>query len=139
MSVEHAGPMGAASRARALRPAGWRGDDSLRTDGGAASRRAGSRAGQSRAPLRLMSGGRLAASPAADAGMAAGRSWLARLSSALLGLLLLAGILLPVVRMYPHSKVGQWFEYMRDHREQASAAAGYVVAVVLGAMGLLHL
>lgn len=50
-----------------------------------------------------------------------------------------AAICVGVVRMYPHSKVGQWFEYMRDHREQASAAAGYVVAVVLGAMGLLHL
>lgn len=60
-------------------------------------------------------------------------------ASLALSLPTLTAILVGVVRMYPHSKVGQLFEYMRDHREQASAAAGYIVAVILGAMGLLHL
>lgn len=60
-------------------------------------------------------------------------------ASLALSLPLLSAILVGVVRLYPESLAGRFFAWMREHSEQAKAVGGYVVAVALIAMGVLHL
>ncbi|AKK05383.1 putative DUF2910 family protein [Corynebacterium mustelae] len=44
-----------------------------------------------------------------------------------------------MVRSAPESGLGRVFERVRNHKKQANAVAGYLVAVVLIVMGILHL
>lgn len=60
-------------------------------------------------------------------------------ASLALSLPALTAVLVGFIRMYPYSPVGRGFEWMRNHREQVSNFAGYIVAVVLILMGMLHL
>ncbi|MGZ7496243.1 hypothetical protein ACXM2N_03990 [Corynebacterium sp. ZY180755] len=51
----------------------------------------------------------------------------------------LSAILVGVVRRDPHSAAGRLFTWTREHSDQATNLAGYLVAVVLILMGVLHL
>ncbi len=60
-------------------------------------------------------------------------------ASLALSLPAITALLVGFVRMFPESPIGRAFAWMRGHREQASNAAGYIVAVVLILMGVVHL
>ena len=59
-------------------------------------------------------------------------------ASLALSLPAITALLVGFIRLYPYSPIGRGFEWMRSHREQASSFAGYIVAVVLIVMSLLH-
>ncbi|MFI5504389.1 hypothetical protein ACFLIN_03375 [Corynebacterium kutscheri] len=60
-------------------------------------------------------------------------------ASLALSLPFLTALLVAMVRHYPESPAGRFFIWMRGHKDQASQYSGYSIAIVLIAMGVLHL
>ncbi|AWB83008.1 hypothetical protein C3B44_07865 [Corynebacterium yudongzhengii] len=65
-----------------------------------------------------------------------GMLWYASLALSLPTLVALA---VGLVRRYPHSRLGQWFQKARDNSEAVSRMGGYLVAAVLIVLGVVHL
>lgn len=50
-----------------------------------------------------------------------------------------AALAIGQVRRHPHSRLGRWFSWAREHPETVSKAGGYVVALLLLVLGVIHL
>ena len=59
-------------------------------------------------------------------------------ASLALSLPVLSALLVGAVRLYPESLAGRFFAWLRAHKEQANAVGGYLVAVVLIVIGIMH-
>lgn len=60
-------------------------------------------------------------------------------ATAALSLPIVSAVFVGLVRLRPDSRLGRWFAWAREHTLEVSRAGGYLVALFLVVLGLLHL